>query len=85
MSNGEIDMSIVVSIPDNLDVLEIRLASSGIGATQRSFADAIGVPVKTLRNWEQHRRQPTGSARVLLTMLSRDPRLVIALLTTPTA
>jgi hypothetical protein len=36
-----------------LDVRAIRLATRGIGATQESFAKAIGVSVKALRNWEQ--------------------------------
>jgi putative transcriptional regulator len=60
----------------NIDVLTIRLASKGIGATQRTFADAIGVPVKTVRNWEQRRRKPTGAALVLLTLIQRDPWIV---------
>jgi hypothetical protein len=45
-------------------------------ATQESFAKAIGVSVKTLRNWEQRRRQPTGPARVLLACIARNPWLV---------
>ena len=61
---------------DDLDVQAIRLASRGISATQRTFADAIGVPVKTLRNWEQRRRRPTGPARVLLMLVQRDPWIV---------
>jgi putative transcriptional regulator len=56
----------------NIDVQAIRLAARGIGATQRSFAAAIGVPVKTLRNWEQRRRRPTGPALVLLTLIQRN-------------
>lgn len=60
----------------NIDVKAIRLASKGIGATQRTFAGAIGVPVKTLRNWEQGRRKPTGPALVLLTLIQRDPWIV---------
>jgi putative transcriptional regulator len=60
----------------NIDVRAIRLASKGIGATQRTFAGAIGVPVKTLRNWEQGRRKPTGPALVLLTLIRRDPWIV---------
>lgn len=59
----------------NLDVRAIRLASN-IGSTQQTFADAIGVPVKTLRNWEQGRRKPTGPALVLLQMIARDPWIV---------
>lgn len=61
----------------SLDVRAIRLGTrGGIGATQQVFADLIGVPVKTLRNWEQRRREPAGPARVLLSMIERDPRLV---------
>jgi DNA-binding transcriptional regulator YiaG len=60
----------------NIDVQAIRLASKGIGGTQRTFADAIGVPVKTIRNWEQGRRKPTGPALVLLTLIQRDPWIV---------
>ena len=64
----------------SLDVRAIRLATKGAnganGATQQTFANLIGVPVRTLRNWEQRRREPTGPARVLLSMIERDPWLV---------
>src|SRR5258708_8687407 len=63
---------------DSIDVKQIRLASHGVGATQRTFAGAIGVPVKTVRNWEQGRRKPTEPALVLLTLIHRDPWLVFA-------
>jgi putative transcriptional regulator len=53
-----------------------RQVQSHIGTTQECFAQAIGVSVKTLRNWEQRRREPTGPARVLLSMIQRDPWLV---------
>jgi putative transcriptional regulator len=69
----------IVQTPErgSLDVRAIRLGTrGGIGATQQVFADLIGVPVKTLRNWEQRRREPTGPARVLLSMIERDPWLV---------
>jgi putative transcriptional regulator len=59
-----------------LDVRSIRLGAGYIGATQRGFSDAIGVPVKTVRNWEQRRRTPTGPARVLLSLIARDPWIV---------
>jgi putative transcriptional regulator len=59
-----------------IDARAIRLSARGVGSTQDAFARAIGVSVKTLRNWEQRRREPTGPARVLLTLLQRDPWLV---------
>jgi putative transcriptional regulator len=66
-------------VPDDLDVREIRLACRGPfhpGPTQQSFAYSIGVPVTTLREWEQRRRRPTGAARVLLAMVARYPWVV---------
>jgi hypothetical protein len=38
-----------------IDARTIRLNSRGVGSTQDAFAKAIGVSVKTLRNWEQRR------------------------------
>src|ERR1700750_1222957 len=60
--------------PGDIDVRSIRLNSS-LGATQLHFANAIGVSVKTLRNWEQRRRRPTGPARILLALIACDPWL----------
>jgi putative transcriptional regulator len=65
-----------VPIPEDIDVRSVRLNAGSIGATQRNFADAIGVPVKTLRNWEQRRRRPTGPSRILLALIARDPWIV---------
>jgi transcriptional regulator with XRE-family HTH domain len=59
-----------------IDARAIRLNARGVGSSQAAFAQAIGVSVKTLRNWAQRRREPTGPARVLLTLLQRDPWLV---------
>jgi putative transcriptional regulator len=54
-----------VSDPGDMDVRWIRLNAGSIGCTQGNFADAIGVSVKTVRNWEQLRRRPNGPARIL--------------------
>lgn len=56
---------------------EIREATK---LTQGDFARLIGVPVKTLQNWEQHRTRPTGPARALLRALAKDPETAIRLL-----
>ncbi len=60
-------------IPSVIDVQAIRKTT---GMTQAAFASRIGVPVATLRNWEQGHRSPTGPARVLLALLDRNPRIV---------
>ncbi len=63
-----------------IDVTAIRKKAGRIGRTQYSFASAIGVSVKTLRNWEQRRRRPTGPALVLLALVQREPLLVVHVL-----
>ena len=45
--------------------------------SQNKFAALLGISVKTLHNWEQGRRQPTGAARVLLRVASRHPEIVL--------
>lgn len=62
-----------VHFPPGGDVAAIRRKT---GLNQTAFARQIGVPVATLRNWEQGRRCPDGPARVLLALLDRDPGIV---------
>ena len=45
--------------------------------SQDKFAQLLGISVKTLHNWEQGRRKPTGAARVLLRVASRHPEIVL--------
>ena len=56
------------------DVSAIR---TKLHMTQDAFAAAFGVSVATIRNWEQGRRQPYGPARVLLTIIEREPNAVL--------
>ena len=48
-----------------------------LGMTQEQLAVKIGVPVKTLRNWEQHRVKPDPAARALLRILDREPEAAL--------
>lgn len=47
-----------------------------IGMTQAKFAEALGISVHTLRNWEQDRRTPEGPALALLRIAARHPSVV---------
>jgi putative transcriptional regulator len=47
-----------------------------IGMTQAKFAEALGISVHTLRNWEQDRRSPEGPALALLRIAARHPSVV---------
>ena len=49
--------------------------------TQAEFAERIGVPVDTVRNWEQGKRAPRGPARALLKVIEHAPATVFAALT----
>ncbi len=62
----------------------IVIRSSGVRAirertslSQSEFAHLIGVSVKTLQNWEQNRRRPTGPAAALLCIIAHQPLLAL--------
>lgn len=50
------------------------------GLTQAAFAARIGVPLDTVRNWEQGRRKPAGPAKALLRAIRFAPKAVLAAL-----
>lgn len=50
------------------------------GLSQSEFARLMRVSVKTLQNWEQHRRTPTGPAAALLKIVSTAPEVALKLL-----
>ena len=50
--------------------------------TQLEFASRLGVPVETIRNWEQGKRAPRGPARALLAVFAHSPETVFAALAT---
>ena len=47
-----------------------------VGLSQVRFAEALGISVHTLRNWEQDRRRPEGPALALLRIAARHPRII---------
>lgn len=47
-----------------------------VGLSQVRFAEALGISVHTLRNWEQGRRRPEGAALALLRIAARHPKIV---------
>ena len=56
---------------------DVRSLRERYGLSQPKFAALMGISVATLRNWEQGRRQPEGSARVLLRVVARHPSAVL--------
>lgn len=56
------------------DVREVR---ERYRLSQTRFAALMGISAGTLRNWEQGRRKPEGSARILLRIVARHPEAVL--------
>src|ERR1044072_9781770 len=55
-------------------IIRVRLKS---GLSQAQFAAALGVSKRTLEQWEQGRRKPSGAARQLLKIADRHPEVLI--------
>lgn len=59
--------------PDISDIARARLAS---GFSQSAFAALLGVSVRTLQDWEQGRREPSGAAKTLIKVAERHPEVL---------
>lgn len=55
-------------------IAEIR---HGTGLSQSEFARLLGVSVRTLQEWEQGRRSPSGPARTLLAIAHKNPQALL--------
>ena len=55
----------------------VRAIREAAKISQQQFAKLIGVSVRTLQNWEQHRTRPTGPARALLKIVASNPKSAI--------
>jgi len=53
------------------------MARATAGFSQSEFAEAIGVPLMALQNWEQKRTQPAGPARALLKIFAANPKAAV--------
>jgi putative transcriptional regulator len=51
-------------------------ARASIGMSQQDFAELLGVSARTLQDWEQGRREPTGAARMLLRVAVKHPKVL---------
>ena len=60
----------------HIPVSAITEARTRSGLSQAQFAEVLGVSTRTLQEWEQGRRQPSGAARALLTIAARRPEVL---------
>ena len=60
-------------------VPEAAEARSRVGLSQQDFARLLGVSARTLQDWEQGRRKPTGAAKTLLRVAFTHPEVLLEL------
>jgi putative transcriptional regulator len=70
MKSGRIGKVHQVTIPP---VVSARMKS---GLSQSEFAKLLGVSVRTLQDWEQGRREPSGAAKTLIAIAERRPEVL---------
>ncbi len=56
---------------------QVKAIREHLGVSQDKFAVILGVSKRTVENWEQGRRHPTGAARSLLRIAEADPEYVL--------
>src|SRR5208283_2906053 len=70
----------VFDTPGLIRQVNVKKLRERLGLTQEAFAAAYRIPVGTLRDWEQRRKNPDAPARAYLTVISRNPEAVAELL-----
>jgi putative transcriptional regulator len=73
MRQGKAAKVTKVKLPD------AAVARAKAGLSQKDFALLLGVSPRTLQDWEQGRREPTGAARTLLRVAVANPKALLAL------
>lgn len=69
--------SLGVTIPEvQLDTHQIKAIRETLNVSQTVFAKLLNVSPSSIRQWEQGKRTPTGSTRVLLDLLKRSPHIL---------
>jgi putative transcriptional regulator len=78
--NGAVTLPVRNGAPCETPAAYARRVRGATRLTQNAFAARIGVPVETVRNWEQGKRAPRGPARALLKIIDRAPDTAFAML-----
>ncbi|MBU6269669.1 MAG: helix-turn-helix domain-containing protein [Burkholderiales bacterium] len=73
MRRGEAARVTRVKVPEAAE------ARSRTGLSQEQFARLLGVSARTLQDWEQGRREPTGAAKTLLRVAYEHPEVLLKL------
>jgi len=63
-----------VRVPETIDVAALRRR---LNQSQAAFARTYGLDLAAVQAWEQHRRRPDRTARILLAVIAREPDAVL--------
>lgn len=77
MKRGKSARSTEVELPP------VAAARASVEMTQPEFAALLGVSLRTLQDWEQERREPSGAAKTLLRVAVRHPEILRELASQP--
>jgi putative transcriptional regulator len=80
-AEGKKDHGCAVHIPEEINVRRIRRK---LNMSQKVFAEYFGVNVRTVQDWEQGRRVPSGASKNFLFVIDREPEAVRRALTRET-
>jgi putative transcriptional regulator len=72
-ARGEVSEGFVAHVPDDVDVKALR---KRLGYSQAEFSRRFGFAIDAVQDWEQHRRTPDRTARILLKVIEREPDAV---------
>lgn len=70
---GEAREGFAVHVLDDVDVKALR---KRLGYSQAQFSSRFGFSIDAVQDWEQHRRTPDRTARILLKVIDREPNAV---------
>ena len=73
LTDAELSRFRRVNLVASVNVKKIR---NKLHMTQNEFSEYFGFSIKTLRDWEQHRREPSGAAKNLLKVIELEPKVV---------
>ena len=73
MRRGQVARVTKIKVPEAAE------ARARVGLSQQEFAILLGVSARTLQDWEQGRREPTGAAKTLLRVAVSNPEVLRAL------
>lgn len=76
---GKAPSYVRVTLPYPVDRNEVRATRKALAATQRAFAEIVGVSLETVKAWEAGKRIPEGPASKLIRLLKQDHTLALTL------